>query len=350
MFAPPGGPPGAPIQWGDEVNNENVKAGFGFLGTGNFEEILCYFYHSDQLGSTSYITNASGEVTQFVSYLPSGEIFTEKHSGWDSPLKFNAKELDTETGLYYFGARYYDPKTATWISPDPFAEKYPELSPYVYCHDNPVIFTDPDGKAIWITDKSDNNGKIVYTIHLTGKLINSTDKAYSPEKLQEYASRIKSSIESTYQGKGDGISWNTVVHIAVATENTPGTSDHEFKIVSKGKIPTGTSAPKYAGDDAKGRAPGGGKLIYISEDITESKPTTWFGYKGTGKTLFGGPTLERTAAHEFGHSAGLWHNWTEGNIMAPTIDKEAGMKIKADQFEQIRTKYRKGELNNSESK
>ena len=65
---------------------------------------------------------------------------------YQTPYKFNGKELDEETGLYYYGARYYDPRESIWMSVDPLAEKYPNVSPYVNCFDNPVKFVDPDGK------------------------------------------------------------------------------------------------------------------------------------------------------------------------------------------------------------
>ena len=63
-----------------------------------------------------------------------------------TPYKFTGKELDEETGLYYFGARYYAPRESIWLSTDPLAEKYPNESPYIYCGNNPIVFFDPDGK------------------------------------------------------------------------------------------------------------------------------------------------------------------------------------------------------------
>jgi len=64
--------------------------------------------------------------------------------------KFTGKELDDRNSLnwYDFGARYYDPAIGRWLSPDPLAEKYPGLSPYVYAANNPLIVKDDDGKAI----------------------------------------------------------------------------------------------------------------------------------------------------------------------------------------------------------
>jgi len=61
---------------------------------------------------------------------------------------FSGKERDEETGLLYFGARYQDSKYGIWYSVDPLAEKYPGVSSYVYCLDNPVKYVDPDGNQV----------------------------------------------------------------------------------------------------------------------------------------------------------------------------------------------------------
>ncbi|MBO7586776.1 MAG: RHS repeat-associated core domain-containing protein [Bacteroidales bacterium] len=65
-----------------------------------------------------------------------------------SSYTFSAKEKDSETGLSYFGARYYSSELSIWLSVDPMASKYPSLSPYVYCADNPVKLVDPNGDSI----------------------------------------------------------------------------------------------------------------------------------------------------------------------------------------------------------
>lgn len=66
----------------------------------------------------------------------------------NSPFRFNAKELDEETGNYYYGARYYDPKWSIWLSVDPLAEMYPSISSYAYVANNPLRYIDPDGREI----------------------------------------------------------------------------------------------------------------------------------------------------------------------------------------------------------
>ncbi|MBO4332385.1 MAG: RHS repeat-associated core domain-containing protein [Paludibacteraceae bacterium] len=95
------------------------------------------------------VTDLDGRITQNVVYIPYGEVFVEERNGsWASPYLFNAKELDEETGLYYYGARYLNPSIALWLSTDPLQGKYPGMSPYNYCAGNPVKLVDPDGKVM----------------------------------------------------------------------------------------------------------------------------------------------------------------------------------------------------------
>ncbi|GHV17524.1 hypothetical protein FACS1894169_12850 [Bacteroidia bacterium] len=109
-------------------------------------ELFQYYYHSDHLGSSSLITNLDGEVVQHIEYVPFGEVFIEERNNtWNTPYLFNAKELDEETGLYYYGARYYDPRVSIWLSTDPLQEKYPHISTYTYTFQNPVKYIDPMG-------------------------------------------------------------------------------------------------------------------------------------------------------------------------------------------------------------
>ena len=63
------------------------------------------------------------------------------------PFVSTGKERDEETGYGYFGARYMDHDLMTmWLSVDPMADKYPNISPYAYCAWNPVKLVDPDGR------------------------------------------------------------------------------------------------------------------------------------------------------------------------------------------------------------
>src|SRR5574344_1176136 len=102
-----------------------------------------YFYFTDHLGSTTHITDRSGDVAQYAASTPYGSLFREYRSV--QPYKFNGKELDQEPGYYYYGARYYDPITALWLGTDPLKHKYPGIGAYVYCAGNPVRYVDPTG-------------------------------------------------------------------------------------------------------------------------------------------------------------------------------------------------------------
>ncbi len=105
-----------------------------------------YWFHSDHLGTGTLITDLEGRPHQFFLNLPYGETFIEQ-GGYrhNNPYKFNGKELDEETGLYYYGARYYDPKVSVFLSVDPIASKFPFQSPYVYAAANPIRFMDING-------------------------------------------------------------------------------------------------------------------------------------------------------------------------------------------------------------
>ena len=117
---------------------------------GDAYEKMQFYYHPDHLGSSSYINDLDGEVVQHIEYVPFGEVFIEERNNtWNTPYLFNAKEFDKETGLYYYGARYYEPKLSLWLSVDPLAEEYTGISGYVFCAENPIRFVDIDGRWFW---------------------------------------------------------------------------------------------------------------------------------------------------------------------------------------------------------
>ncbi|GAB6950300.1 hypothetical protein JCM15640A_18850 [Hoylesella timonensis 4401737 = DSM 22865 = JCM 15640] len=136
-----------------------VKTRAGEAGT---NERMQFYYHPDHLGSSSYITNLDGEVMQHIEYVPYGEVFIEERNNtWNTPYLFNAKEFDEETGMYYYGARYYEPRLSVWMSTDRFAEKYPNSTPYAYCLGNPLKFTDINGDTL---DVINSRGTYLFTL------------------------------------------------------------------------------------------------------------------------------------------------------------------------------------------
>ena len=125
---------------------------------GNFKpnddyEKMQFYYHPDHLGSSSYITNLDGEVSQHIEYVPFGEVFIEERNNtWNTPYLFNAKEFDEETGMYYYGARYYEPRLSLWMSVDRFAENYPNIASYCFSANNPLHIVDENGDSIQIRE------------------------------------------------------------------------------------------------------------------------------------------------------------------------------------------------------
>ena len=131
-----------------------------FKDPDNYEN-LQFFYHPDHLGSSSFITNLDGEVVQHIEYVPFGEVFIEERNNvWNTLYLFNAKEFDEETGMYYYGARYYDPRLSLWMSTDPMQEKYSHINTYCYAFNNPLNFVDLHGME-GVKYESDNGDKII---------------------------------------------------------------------------------------------------------------------------------------------------------------------------------------------
>ena len=166
---------------------------------GNFKpnddyEKMQFYYHPDHLGSSSYITNLDGEVSQHIEYVPFGEVFIEERNNtWNTPYLFNAKEFDEETGMYYYGARYYEPRLSLWMSADPKQDKYPNVSSYCYVMDNPIKLIDPDGKdvLIWYKDKHGRDQLFRFSGFHGKKSIKIPNNQYVKDFIQAYLYNAK---------------------------------------------------------------------------------------------------------------------------------------------------------------
>ena len=104
------------------------------------------FYHPDHLGSTTLITNESGEEVETIFYLPFGDL---DNTNTDRRYLYTGKEQDKETGLYYYGARYYDTDLMTFITPEkdiPNLYNPQDLNHYTYVRNNPYKYVDPNGQ------------------------------------------------------------------------------------------------------------------------------------------------------------------------------------------------------------
>jgi len=110
-----------------------------------------YYYHSDHLGSSNVITNQSGQQAQYCEYTPYGTL--SRNEGTDAVThKFTGKELDS-TGLYFYGARYYDPEIGRFITADTIVQAPYDpqsLNRYAYARNNAIKYIDPNGRWFWV--------------------------------------------------------------------------------------------------------------------------------------------------------------------------------------------------------
>ena len=179
-------------------------------------EDLQYFYLSDHLGSSSWITDKDGNALQHLSYLPFGEVFAnQKASGsnFDAEFKFLGKELDSETGYTKTDNRYYWAEAGVFLSVDPLCDKYPMLTPYNYAGNNPLIFRDPSGLDIDPTTEKN-----------VANYVNPNSKQYSPAFAEQYNS-LKNDKNAVYSFNYKSEKWRDNGETIVGNVTYNGTND-----------------------------------------------------------------------------------------------------------------------------
>ena len=164
----------------EEKNKEMLETWNALYNARNVaDEFSFYYYNKDHLGNNREVINNYGSIRQVVNYYPFGTPYCDATSSLyagQQPYKYNSKEFDTTHGLntYDYGARQYNSILPSWDRLDPLCEKYYSISPYAYCHDNPVNTTDPDG----MDDYYDVNGNFLGTNN------NQTDYIYIANKFK----------------------------------------------------------------------------------------------------------------------------------------------------------------------
>ena len=125
-----------------------------------------YYLLTDHLGSIDLVLDEQGDVVERRDFLPYGAERLSEDLDSDTDHKFTGKELDDETGLYYYGARYYDPLTGRFTVLDPWEgdlSNPQSLNKYTYVLNNPIKFVDPTGMYNMKTgevEKGDTLGSI----------------------------------------------------------------------------------------------------------------------------------------------------------------------------------------------
>ena len=156
---------------------------------------------------------------------------------------FSAKERDPETGLSYFGSRYYSSDLSIWLSVDPMSAKYPSLSPYVYCANNPVRLVDPNGEEI--NPIYDLNGFFLGTDDkgLQGKAI-MMKREHFQQNMRHSAAELVGNIDKSIYSVSEEAKNRVNIHHA----SLPDRPDWDGKITdaeARDWYRTGQGAPLY---------------------------------------------------------------------------------------------------------
>ena len=130
-----------------------------------------YYYTTDQINSTRVVTDDLGNVVYAAAHDPYGGVQQTWVNSFNPVPKFSGKERDEESGLDYFGARYYDHTLYRFLSPDPViptdrAIYNPQRwNLYGYCNNNPINYVDPNGDIIIKVYRTDYASQGTYGIY-----------------------------------------------------------------------------------------------------------------------------------------------------------------------------------------
>ncbi len=130
----------------------NIWGPVGLVSTGGAGATGRFYPLTDSQGSVRFLTDSSGNVVRSYTYTPYGTATTTTSSASTTPYQYTSENLDSETGLNYLRARYYDPTTGRFISRDPVRGTLDNpitQNPYIYAADNPTTYTDPSGEIVW---------------------------------------------------------------------------------------------------------------------------------------------------------------------------------------------------------
>ena len=245
---------------------------------GQFKDGEVMYFEADHLGSIRAVINSDGETVATNNYMPFGGRHTGGVVNDDVRYRFNGKEEQTtgSLNLLDYGARMYDPETGRWFVIDPLTEKYPEVSPYVYCNNNPIMFIDPDGRE-WTPDKFTQD--IVKEVNkgLDSK-ISAADKNIGRLEKKITKAESKGKETSGLQGKLDS---------AKANKANLETSKQEFNAMGEVQ----------------------GQLFSFAPSGSNSGGNTDFDASGTiVMKIVSGEHQNANAVHEGAHGYELWKN------------------------------------------
>lgn len=180
----------------------------------------------------------------------------------------------------------YDNQIGRFFTQDRFAEKNYNFSPYGYAANNPIKYIDINGDSVGVkyVKGGGKNGRDLYEITVTGKVIDNTTKGLSAKQLNKITKQIAKQVQKSFTGKDKAVEFRSTANLTVAkSEADLNKSDHVVRIVDD--IASKTGIPDAPGTNTAGTTPPLQNLV----------------------TLEVGIDFGRVGAHEFGHSFGLDH-------------------------------------------
>ena len=207
-----------------------------------------------------------------------------------STYTFSAKERDLETGLYYFGSRYYSSDLSIWLSVDPMSDKYASLSPYVYCANNPVKLEDPNGEHFEVVIE-DNTITIKATYYAADD-----DKALLQQGIDFW--KQQSGKYSYVMENGESYTINFDLSIA------EGSYSNSFEAKSAVKTQTSMNYFEILQN-----------VLDEDKNPIRGKCNVGFGIEVSSDYTLAGYNPARTAAHEIGHTLGCADTFLQDDLM-----------------------------------
>ncbi len=270
-----------------------------------------FFHHPDHLGSSSRVTDRNGKVVQAVEYVPFGEVFLDlRDSDWSTPYLFNAKELDGETGLYYYGARYYDPRLCLWLSTDPLGELYPSFTCYGFTNCNPLRFIDPTGMVVIAVDEQ-SQVNILHTLSIAeAKYVNFINGILDKDLLNKSKSKSENIISLKALSNSD------ILYI-FATGSEYYSQGERNDLVAADK--SGTKGVTMIPDAKKDPSPNENVYIITSKFLSQEQQASNTAHEGYGHAYY------YELKHQ-GYDVNPYHQYNP-ILLPPELDPETGVEI-----------------------